>query len=82
MSLSLLAYSTKLFAPNTNLTLVSPTHLVRQALVDPMYQYSLAYFTKLFNHCIDAAEPSDELPTRLANLINFTTEFMYKMVCR
>ena len=24
------------------------------AILDPMYQYSLSYFTKLFNYCIEA----------------------------
>ena len=47
-----------------------------------MYQYSLSYFTKLFNTCIDTAAKSDDLPTRLNNLMLFTTEFMYKMVRR
>ena len=47
-----------------------------------MYQYSLSYFAHLFNHCLEAAEASKDLPTRLANIIAYTTEFMYKMVCR
>lgn len=45
-----------------------------------MYQYSLSYFTSLFNHCITAAAPSDDLPTRLESLLSYITEFMYKMV--
>lgn len=52
------------------------------ALMDSMYQYSLAYFAQLFNYCIDAAEPSDELPSRLHNLMVYTTLFMYQTVCR
>ena len=31
------------------------------ARVDPMYQYSLAYFTKLFNVCIDKSQAADAL---------------------
>ncbi|KAJ9505503.1 hypothetical protein QJQ45_023787, partial [Haematococcus lacustris] len=50
--------------------------------IDPMYQYSLAYFTQLFNDCIDAAAKSDDLPTRLRNLLTYTTESMFTMVCR
>ena len=53
-----------------------------QALIDPMYQYSLSYFSRLFNHCLDASETSPDLPTRLSNLLAFTTEFMFKTVCR
>jgi hypothetical protein len=53
-----------------------------QAQVDPMYQYSLAHFTKLFNQCLEDSEPADELPQRLINLLDYTTEFMYRMVCR
>jgi len=50
--------------------------------IDPMYQYSLSYFASLFNQCISAAAPSSDLPTRLESLLNYITEFMYKMVCR
>eukprot|EP00983_Pelagomonas_calceolata_P047473 1140658-Pelagomonas_calceolata.AAC.2 len=48
--------------------------------IDPMYQYSLSYFASLFNQCISAAAPSSDLPTRLESLLNYITEFMYKMV--
>jgi hypothetical protein len=43
--------------------------LYAQAVMDPMYQYSLSYFAKLFNHCVDTAQASDDLPTRLRNLL-------------
>eukprot|EP00798_Chlamydomonas_sp_ICE-L_P010614 gene10614-12287_t len=46
------------------------------AAVDPMYQYSLSFFTKLFNDCVDTAAPSSDLPTRLTNLMDFITEFI------
>ena len=52
------------------------------ALIDPMYQYSLSYFTMLFNYCIDESEKSDDIQQRLDNLMTFTTRFMYLMVCR
>ena len=52
------------------------------ALIDPMYQYSLAYFTRLYNICIDDSEKSDDLPTRLENLIDYLTAFVYGNVCR
>lgn len=52
------------------------------ALIDSMYQYSLTYFTQLFNYCIDVSEKSDDLPTRLGTLTRYITEFMYKNVSR
>ena len=52
------------------------------AQMDPMYQYSLEYFKKLYNYCIDVSEKSDDLQTRLDILIAYITDFMYKNVCR
>jgi hypothetical protein len=50
------------------------------ALINPMYQFSLAYFTKLFSHCIDSSEKSDDLATRLQTLSAFITEFIFNNV--
>jgi len=50
--------------------------------VDPMYQYSLAFFMKLFNICLQTSEKSDDLQTRLDSLMNFTTQYMYFNICR
>jgi len=50
--------------------------------VDPMYQYSLAFFMKLFNICLDTSEKSDNLETRLATLMEFTTQYMFFNICR
>lgn len=50
------------------------------ALIGPMYQFSLVYFSKLFNHCLEASEASDDLPTRLKNLGAFVMDFMFDMV--
>ena len=52
------------------------------ATIDPMYQYSLNYFQRLYNYCIDSSEKSSDLQQRLTILINFVTDFMYQMVCR
>eukprot|EP00698_Gefionella_okellyi_P007651 TRINITY_DN186_c0_g4_i1.p1 TRINITY_DN186_c0_g4~~TRINITY_DN186_c0_g4_i1.p1 ORF type:complete len:3955 (+),score=1074.62 TRINITY_DN186_c0_g4_i1:43-11907(+) len=52
------------------------------ALVDPMYQYSLTYFKKLFNYCIDASARSDDVQERVDILINTLTETTYVQVCR
>lgn len=50
--------------------------------LDPMYQYSLAYFGQLFAHCLAASTPSKHLEARLQAIIAFSTAFMYKTVCR
>lgn len=47
-----------------------------------MYQYSLAYFTDLFNRCIDNSEKSDDLETRLETLRNNITYWVYLNICR
>eukprot|EP00741_Cyanophora_paradoxa_P024436 tig00022075_g23593.t1 len=52
------------------------------AVVDPMYQYSLQYFTQLFNQCLEKAERSTDLQTRLANLISFMTDYIFANICR
>ena len=52
------------------------------AAVDPMYQYSLEYFTQIFNWCIDNSEKSDDLPTRLGILDRYITEVIYNNICR
>ena len=38
-------------------------------VIGPMYQYSLNYFTRLFNVCIDNSAKSEELEQRLENLM-------------
>ena len=50
--------------------------------VEPMYQYSLAWFINLFITAIKNSEPSSDLSERLKNLYDFGTYFLYKMVCR
>lgn len=49
-------------------------------LIDPMYQYSLEYFIRVFNHCVKNSPKSIDLPTRLRTLIDFTTEFVFTTV--
>ena len=51
-------------------------------LVDPMYQYSLKYFKKLFNLCITQAVASTNLDTRLNNIISFCSSNIYSNVSR
>jgi dynein heavy chain len=50
--------------------------------VDPMYNYSLVYFNLMYDQIMDQAEKSDDLQTRLDNLIYFSTKFVYNAVCR
>ena len=51
--------------------------------IDPMYQYSLEYFIRLFIFCIENATPDpSNLSNRLENLKEFITSHMYKQVCR
>ena len=52
------------------------------ALIDPMYQYSLDFFGKLFNRRLDKSEKSDQLETRLAILIKDITESFFINICR
>jgi len=52
------------------------------ALVDPMYHYSLTYFTKLFNQCMERSERSADLHVRLATLIAYITHNIYVNICR
>jgi dynein heavy chain len=51
-------------------------------LMDPMYQYSLTFFTNLFNRRLSQAAKSDVLEERLQVLINDITIQFYKNICR
>ncbi|KAL0488326.1 dynein heavy chain [Acrasis kona] len=55
------------------------------AKIDPMYQYSLEYFKKLFNKCIDVTA-SDNIGVSqdqlLIELTNNITDSVYNNVCR
>lgn len=52
------------------------------ALIDPMYQYSLEFFTRLFNRRLDASGKSEVLQDRLAILIADVTDSVYLNICR
>lgn len=51
-------------------------------LIDPMYQFSLRYFTQLFNTTIENSTKSDDLDQRLQIILNSTTENIYTNVSR
>ncbi|KAL4466850.1 hypothetical protein ABPG74_010447 [Tetrahymena malaccensis] len=52
------------------------------ALIDPMYQFSLAYFSRLFNLIIENSEKSPEINQRVDILINSITQTIFLNVCR
>ena len=51
-------------------------------LVDPMYQYSLDFFSKLFNLRLQKAQKSDDLAQRLGILVEDITKSFYLNICR
>ena len=52
------------------------------SLIDPMYQFSLRYFTQLFNLTIENSTKSNVLEKRLENLLAETTIAIYTNVSR
>jgi len=50
--------------------------------INAMYQNSLQYVKTLFSKAIDAAQKSDLLEERLANLIDTITKMIYTMIAR
>ena len=52
------------------------------SVVDPMYQYSLDYYCRLFDNCLSEAERHNDLDVRLHNLIEYLTDYVYKNICR
>lgn len=52
------------------------------ALIDPMYQNSLAYIKKLFNDAIVNSKPAEILDDRIEILMESITESLYVNICR
>lgn len=50
--------------------------------IDPMYQYSLEFFSRLFNRRLDKSEKSEKLDERLHILIKDVTESFFINICR
>jgi len=56
--------------------------IVELTNIDPMYQYSLQWFQKLFTIAIDQSPKNDVLEERLQILKDFFTEALYQSICR
>ncbi|KAL4487471.1 hypothetical protein ABPG72_006991 [Tetrahymena utriculariae] len=52
------------------------------SLIDPMYQYSLQYISKLFNYAMQSSEQTDDFEQRLKILIDNITKTIFTNVTR
>eukprot|EP00435_Cladocopium_sp_Y103_P017660 s1686_g4.t1 len=52
------------------------------ANINPMYQFSLFYFVRLFKTCMDKAAKSDDIDIRMTNLGNQILNGIFQNVCR
>jgi dynein heavy chain len=52
------------------------------ANIEPMYQYSLEWFTNLYIKSISASDKSDDLASRIDNINEHFTFSIYRNVCR
>jgi dynein heavy chain len=52
------------------------------SLVDPMYQFSLSYFKRLFGGVIQSTAKSPTMDERILSLLTAITETTYLNVCR
>ncbi len=52
------------------------------SIIDPMYQYSLDYFIKIFKRRLEVTEKKEVLKERIDLLIDDITESFYINICR
>jgi dynein heavy chain len=50
--------------------------------IEPMYQYSLEWYQRIYITAIEEAEKSQIITERVHNLIEMFTELLYDNVCR
>ena len=50
--------------------------------LDPMYQFSLEYFSRLFLQAVQQAQPSDDLERRLEHIMDHATLVVFENVAR
>jgi dynein heavy chain len=56
--------------------------IIDLAVVDPMYQYSLQWFSNLFGASVDGSAKANDAEQRIKNLNEFFTLSLYDNVCR
>ena len=56
--------------------------IIDLAIIDPMYQYSLQWFSHLFGVAIDSSPKPEEVTKRSQSLNDFFTLLLYENVCR
>jgi len=52
------------------------------SMIDPMYQYSLEFFAKLFNRRLEVSEKSEHKETRVELVVTDITLNFYTSICR
>ena len=50
--------------------------------IDPMYQYSMSWFMHLFDRSVNASEASDDIATRIDNVVEHFRYYLFTNVCR
>lgn len=52
------------------------------SLIDPMYQFALSYFKKLFLNAIETATVDNDQAIRIDNILDSITKLMFTDICR
>jgi len=73
---------TELFRPVATRASIIYFVIADMANIDPMYQYSLQFFTALFQQRLSGSEKSSDAQERIAILLKDFTSFCYTNICR